>query len=90
MKMKIYCVYDRVGEESMPIFESRNDGTAMRAYQKGIINANDIPDGELMLLCLGEIDHDTNLITLEEHPREVFVKISLVDQMEEEEDVESI
>lgn len=80
MIMGIYVVYDRVAEQSMPIFESRNDGTALRAYQKAIIEQDDIPEKEMMLLRLGEIDHNTNLIYLEEHPIEVDVKLSLAEE----------
>ena len=80
MIMGIYVVYDRVAEQSMPIFESKTDGTALRAYQKGIIDADDVPEEEMMLLKLGNINHDTNMIELLEAPREVEVRISLVEE----------
>ena len=86
MKMQIYTVYDRTAEYSMPVFESRNDGTAMRTYQKSIIEAQDIPEQEMMLLCVGEIDHETNRVISIYPAREVRASLSLVDQMGEEDE----
>lgn len=83
MKMNLYVVFDRVAEESMPCFESRNDGTAFRAYQKQIIEKSDLPEDEMKLLCVGTINHDTNEITPQIPAREVTASISLVDQIEE-------
>ena len=76
MVMTLYVVFDRVAQESMPIFETRNDGTALRMYQKAIMEADDVPDNEMMLLKLGTIDHDTNLIELEKYPVEVMVDLN--------------
>lgn len=77
MKMNLYVVYDRVAEESMPIFESRNDGTALRAYQKGIIEKNDIPEKEFMLLHVGTIEHDTSEVVPVYPGREVYVNVNM-------------
>lgn len=89
MKMRIYCVYDRVAEESMPLFESRNDATALRSYQKHVIEKNDIDEKEMMLLCVGIMDHDTNRIEAFDYAVEITPRVSMVDQLEEE-DGESI
>lgn len=77
MILNIYCVYDKVAEESMPIWESRNDGAALRAYQKRIIENDDIPEQEMKLLKIGIMDHDTSTITPISPPEEVAVRVSL-------------
>lgn len=80
MKMNMYVVYDKVAEQSMPIFESRNDGTAWRAYQKSIIEADDIPQDEMKLICIGSINHDTLVVELEEAPREVEISFEFAEE----------
>lgn len=87
MKNNLYVVFDIVAEESMAIWESRNDGTALRSFQKSVIENDDIPEKEMKLLCLGSIDHGSNVIDVEVNPREVIPSVDLVDQMEEEKGV---
>lgn len=89
MKMNLYVVFDKTAEYSMPIWESRNDGTALRTYQKSLIENKDVPEDEMVLMCVGSIDHETNKIIGLDPARQVIPSVSLVDQMEEE-DGESI
>lgn len=89
MKMGLYVVYDRTAEISNSIFESRNDGTALRTYQKAVIDADEIPEEEMMLLCVGTIDHELNKVEAVYPAREIIPGIHLVDEMEEE-NVESV
>lgn len=71
--MNLYVVHDMLAEESGPVFESKTDATAVRAFRRGF---EKLPAGEareFRLLRLGTIDHATNQMTLELHPVEVFV-----------------
>lgn len=71
MKSNIYVIYDRVAEESGPIYEAKNDGVALRKYQATIVQNNMIP-GDFKLLKLASIDHETNIVS-------VFAEILEVD-----------
>lgn len=60
MIMKLYVIQDKIAEESGPIFEAKNDGVAFRKYQKTI---NEVGNSdEYALYCVGEIDHENNVI----------------------------
>ena len=59
----MYVVYDRVAEESGPIFEAKNDGTAARAARDLVASAKGAKAHEFQLLKLGTIDHEKNAIT---------------------------
>jgi len=84
MKMGLYVVYDRVAEESLRVWESRNDGTALRAYQKGMLEDKDVPEEDMMLLCVGSIDHNLNKIEAEFPAREVYVRVGLAEDKDEQ------
>lgn len=69
MISNIYTVYDKVGCQSGPVFESRNDGVAVRQFRSMDFNGfND----DFKLLRLGSIDHDNNVITVEPVPVDVI------------------
>lgn len=36
MVVKLYCVWDKVREESSPIFTAKNDGTAIRDFKTSV------------------------------------------------------
>lgn len=61
--MNLYVIFDRVAEESGPIFEAKNDGTAARAARDLVASAKGAKAHEFQLLKLGTIDHETNAIT---------------------------
>lgn len=82
MISKLYVIQDRVAEESGPIFESKNDAVAHRNFTK-IIQTSTNPD-DFKLIHVGEIDHDTNVITQLEI-REVYIGLSMLDEEQENE-----
>jgi len=79
---KLYVIYDKVAEESGPIFEAKNDGTALRNYN--IFMQKTSPDNlaDYELYCVGEIDHETNFVT--GNLSNVDVKLSYTKDLEEE------
>lgn len=83
MKNNCYVIYDRTAEESGPVFEAKNDGIALRNFQ---LMLEDKPFAEdYVLLCVGSIDHDTSVITGTLDPREVVPRVSMADDMGNEE-----
>ena len=67
----LYAVYDRVAEESGPIFDAKNDGTAARAARDLVMNAKGARPHEYQLLKLGTIDHEKNVLTALPAPLDV-------------------
>jgi len=57
--MCLFVVYDRVAEESGPIFEAVNVGVALRKYREILKNSSVSPE-EYQLLQIGTFDHATN------------------------------
>lgn len=55
----LFVVFDRVAEESGPIFEAVNVGVALRRY-KEILNKSNVYPEEYQLLQVGTFDHTTN------------------------------
>lgn len=88
MKRNLYVIYDRVAEESGPIFEAVNDGIANRRYKALIAEQTHewFDETDFVLFHIGEVDKTTNHIN-PYPPREVHIKISLID---EENDAESV
>lgn len=82
MKRNLYVIYDRVAEESGPIFEAINDGIANRRYQALMAEQTHewFDPLDYLLLHLGEVDKTTNIIN-PLPPREVHIKISLLDEV---------
>lgn len=73
-KSMLYVVFDKVAQESGPIFEAKNDGVAIRQFTQ-LMEKNPIDRQEFALLCLGEIDHGTNEIMPTVPPREILVPL---------------
>jgi hypothetical protein len=86
--MKLYVIYDRVAEESGPVFEAINDGIANRAYKAFLAKQTHawFDETDYALICVGELDKKTNIL-ISEPPREVYISLSLID---EEKDAESL
>lgn len=57
----LYVIFDRVAQESGPVFEAKNDGVARRQYEQA--SANQPYAHEMMLLRIGEVDHELNKVT---------------------------
>lgn len=75
MKLKMYCIHDRVAEQYAPPFLMPNDNTATRAFvglctdQDSRIAAN---PSDFNLYRVGEFDDESCVLTVEEFP--VIVK----------------
>ena len=59
--MSLYTVYDRLAQESGPVFEAKNDAVAMRGYRKML--GDNINPEEYRLLKVGKINHRTQELT---------------------------
>lgn len=80
--MNLYVIYDRVAEQSGPIFEAINDGIAFRQYEQVMRQAT-IPD-DYMLLRVGSIDHDINKVDTIYPAEEIYVGLSKLGDDDEE------
>lgn len=76
---KLYVIQDQVAEESGPIFEAKNDGIAQRNFSLMMVEHKNLDLSEYHLYCVGEIDHETNLI--EPCLYKVNTTISMVDEI---------
>lgn len=87
MKIRLYAVYDRIAEESGPIFEAKNDGIAKRNYDAFI--QSQVQKDELGLfeptdfqcLFLGDYDKTTCTLTPAETTTEVIPQFSHVEDI---------
>lgn len=57
----LYTIYDKVAEECGPLFQSKSDAVASRAYRTSLANVHDTDDYKL--LRVGYIDKETGIIT---------------------------
>lgn len=81
MLMFIYTIYDKIAQESGPIFESKNDLTAARAFHGTIPPTTN--KSEFSLLCVGSVSHEPVKIIAFETPREIVVNDAAVFAIEE-------
>lgn len=79
MKNRLYVIFDRVAEESGPIFEAKNDGVAYRMYEK-YMDGKDVEREEFKLLKVGTFDHDSNELVAY-GPLDVTPRPSMVDEL---------
>lgn len=70
--MNIYVIYDRLAEESGPLFEAKNDAVARRSMLSQWKNKG-VELGDVKLLRLGTVDHATQRIVLENVPVDVVL-----------------
>ena len=59
---RLYVVFDRVAEQSGPIFSAINDGVALRQYRHIIESVDAGTQDEYRLLCLGVYDPNKALV----------------------------
>lgn len=71
--MNLYVVYDRLAEESGPVFEAKSDAVAVRAFNNMMAKSDAGTVGEFALFCMGSIDHGINKMLADETPRLVSV-----------------
>lgn len=73
----MYVVYDRVAEESGPVFEAKNDGVAVRKY-RDLMDKSAVSVVDYRLLLVGVIDHLTSRICVTFPPIEVNTSVAEV------------
>lgn len=76
MKMGVYTIYDRLAEQSGPLFEAPNSAVANRQYKNLVMSSKVSPD-EYRVLHIGDIDHDTSIITAYAVPEDVTIEVVL-------------
>ena len=76
MKMNLYVVFDRMAQESGPVFEAKNDPVAARQTRALIAQAPGANILEFQLLKLGTIDHETNAIEALGAPLDVTFSVA--------------
>lgn len=66
--MRLYTIYDKVAQESGPLFEAKNDTVAIRMY-----NGVNFPGNreDYQLYYLGDYSHDPMNVMCKAHPVEV-------------------
>lgn len=67
MKVNVYTIYDDVAKECGPIFQSKNDAVAFRAFNSLLENVPESSLCDYSLFCLGYLDSETMVFTPEEH-----------------------
>lgn len=74
MVMSLYCLRDRVACDTAPVFESKNDGTALRAVMSLFKEPGAPPATDMELLHVGTVSHeDPFLLTVVNPPRSIYV-----------------
>lgn len=56
----IYCVFDQVANSYSPVFESRNDRTALRDIKQSFKGSLDTFCAENQLLCIAKLEKTNN------------------------------
>lgn len=82
-KQGLYVIYDRLAEESGPVFEARNHAVAARMFQRTLEKVVAGERNEYKLLRVGSIDHATSEVFSESPPIEVPVGLPGVVEGEE-------
>jgi hypothetical protein len=62
MKFIVYVIQDKIAEESSPLWEAKNLGVASRRFLTAI-KESETPE-DFRLLEIGEMDHETNVLSL--------------------------
>lgn len=82
MVKELYTVYDKIAEESGPVFEANNEGIAVRQTNH-LLSQKGINPQEYQLLFLGYIDKKSGTIT----PTEVIMSIDILAKYKKAEDL---
>lgn len=81
--MNLYVIYDKVAEESGPVFEAKNDAVAARKM-RDFAKSNPIDPSEYKLLYVGNINHSLCHINPEPNgSREIEWKVPTLSLVEE-------
>ena len=57
MYTRIYTIYDKVAQQSGPVFQAPNDATAQRQLRH-LLNQPGIVGDDFQLWCIGEFDEE--------------------------------
>lgn len=70
MLMYLYTILDRVANDTAPVFESKNDSTALRSVAQMFENP-DVPENpsDYDVLCVGIVEHEPFKLTVLDQPR---------------------
>lgn len=68
--MNLYVVFDVLAGESGPVFESKNDETAARAFRRLLQEQRSV-SSEYRLMRIGTIDHAGSVLVVEQPWAEV-------------------
>lgn len=79
MRMGLYTIFDRLAEQSGPIFEAANDAVANRQYRSLMDGAQVGQPQEYQLLKIGYLEHDTCLL----EPVSPAVDVTVIAQLPE-------
>ena len=58
MKNNVYTIFDKVAQESGPLFECKNDAVAQRNF-KDLIKRENLPPKDYILYLIGRFEHET-------------------------------
>ena len=81
MKYGLYTIYDKVAQETGPLFEAKSDAVASRSA-RNLLSEVSSPD-DFKLLRVGYTDKSTGVITVEPVPVEIdpyALEIQLIDK----------
>lgn len=73
MIKQLYTIYDKVAEDSAPIFEAKNDGIALRQIKQLLTNSPVNNVNDYSLLHLGCYDSEKCITTINEKPVELDI-----------------
>nr|QJB20320.1 MAG: nonstructural protein [Microvirus sp.] len=73
--MRLYCVLDRVAEESSPPFAAVNDGVAIREYRALLQQVAHVDKEAYRLYWVGECDTETMAVTGRDCPAEIVMEV---------------
>lgn len=59
MQTNLYVIYDKVAEESGPVYQAVNDGVAVRQFKSTIEKIPSSLRDEYQLVCIGMYDSKT-------------------------------
>lgn len=72
-KMGLYVIFDRVAEDSGPIFEAINDGVAHRNYRQFMLKVSPVDQDAYVLYRVGVVNHGSMLVDAEATPVEIVI-----------------
>lgn len=83
MKMRLYCVLDRVAGEASPPFAAINDGVALREYRALLQQVAPVDHDAYCLYLVGECDTATMEVIGRDGPAEIITEVIQYDLLKE-------